>query len=94
MVVLPLFSSTITPKSCTLLSQLSLTADSCHNLNTASSSSPNPITINTTIVNELNPNIDSTVTIVIGFSGVLSANTDYSIQILLQDNLPAIGALS
>lgn len=94
MVVLPFFSVTITPKSCTLLSQLSLSADSCHNLNTASNTSPNPITINTTTVNSLNPNIASTVTIVVGFSGALLANTDYSLQILLQDNLPAIGALS
>jgi hypothetical protein len=94
MVVIPFFSTTISPKSCTILSQLTLTADSCHNLNTASNASPNPLTINTTIVSSLNPNIDSTVTIVVGFSGVLSANTDYSIQILLQDNLPAIGALS
>lgn len=36
----------------------------------------------------------STLTIVVGFSGALAANTDYSLQILLEDNLPAVGALS
>ena len=51
LVVLPFYTSTITPKSCTLLDSLSLKAISCHNLNTASASSPNPLTINTTVIN-------------------------------------------
>ena len=94
MIVFPFYSSTITPRTCTLLNSISTTANVCQNLNLASSANPNPLTINTTVASELNANIASTLTIVVGFSAMLNKNTAYSIQILLQDNLPAIGALS
>lgn len=51
MVVIPFYSSTITPKSCTLLNSLSTTASICQNLNLASSAVPNPLTVNTTVAN-------------------------------------------
>ena len=94
LVVLPFYSSTITPRTCTLLNVLGNSASVCQNLNLASSANPNPLTINTTVIGGINANIASTLTIVVGFTGALSAATDYSIQIRLQDNLPAIGALS
>jgi len=67
---------------------------SCVNLNTASSLVPNPLTINSTAVNNLNPNIQSTLAIVVGFNNVLSSGVTYELQILLSNNLPSIGALS
>lgn len=95
MVVFPFYSVTIGPKSCTLLnSGTIIKADQCYNLNVASGTNPNPLTINTTVVNELNPNIQSALTVVVGFSGVLVGGTAYSMQIKLTDNLPSIGALS
>jgi len=94
MVVFPFYPATITPQSCNLLGTSAYTATSCANLYTASLTNPNPLTINTTAVNNINPNIQSTLTIVMGFSGILLAGTSYSIQVRLQDNLPAIGALS
>ena len=51
MVVIPFYSSTITPKSCTLLNSLSTTASICQNLNLASAAVPNPLTVNTTVAN-------------------------------------------
>lgn len=93
MVVLPIYPSAITPLSCTLLNT-AYTSTICVNLNTASNTSPNPLTINSTAVNNLNPNIQSTLTVVVGFSNVVSASTSYQLQILLSDNLPSIGALS
>lgn len=93
MIVFPIFPSTITPFTCTLLNS-SITSTSCINLNTASSANPNPLTINTTSVNAINPNIQSTLTIVTGFSGTLSAGVSYSLQVILSNNLPSIGALS
>ena len=96
MVVLPFYPSSLalTPESCTLLNSLTVTTTSCANLFTASASSPNPLTVNTTAVSNINPNIQSNLTIVMSFSSTLAANTPYSIQIRLQDNLPSIGALS
>ncbi len=95
MVVFPFYSVTIDPKSCTLLnSGTIIKADQCYNLNVASGTNPNPLTINTTVVNELNPNIQSALTVVVGFSDVLVGGTAYSMQIKLTDNLPSIGALS
>ena len=94
MVVLPFYSSEITPRGCTLLNSLVSTATTCQNLNQATNAVTNPLTINNTVANELNPNIATTLTIVVGFSATLTHSTTYSIQILLQDNLPAIGALS
>lgn len=93
MVVLPIYPSLITPSSCILLGTTN-TATSCVNLYTASNASPNPLTINTTAVSTINPNIQNTMTIVVGFSSPLSAGVSYSLQIILADNLPAIGALS
>lgn len=94
MIVFPFYPSTITPQSCNILNALSISATSCYNLNAASALVTNPLTINTTAVNNINPNIQSTLTIVMGFSNTLVAGTSYSVQIRLQDNLPAIGALS
>jgi hypothetical protein len=94
MIVFPFYETTIVPKSCTLLNQMVTTAVTCQNLNLASASVPNPLTINATRVNDLNPNVQSTKTIVTSFSQTLSKGTSYSIQVILQDNLPAIGALS
>lgn len=94
MIVFPFYVVTITPKSCTLLNQMVTTAVTCQNLNLASAASPNPLTINATRVNDINPNVQSSLTIVTSFSDVLVKGTSYSIQIILQDNLPAIGALS
>lgn len=93
MVVLPIFPSVITPFSCTLLGNSALVT-SCLNLNLASAASPNPLTINSTAVNALNPNIQSTLTIVVGFSALLPSGTAYSLQIVLANNLPSIGAIS
>lgn len=93
MVVFPIFPSAITPFTCTLLNN-AITSSVCLNLNTASGLSPNPLTINTTAVNNLNPNIQSTLTVVTSFSGTLLAGTAYSLQIILSNNLPSIGALS
>lgn len=94
MVVFPFYPSTITPSSCTLLNTLSATATVCQNLNLASSAVPNPLTINSTRVNTINANIPSTLTIVVGFSVLLTTSTSHSVQIKLQDNLPSVGALS
>jgi hypothetical protein len=94
MVVFPFYPNTITPQSCNILNSLTITTSSCYNLNVASGLISNPLTINTTAVNNINPNIQSTLTIVMAFSQILLAGTSYSIQIRLQDNLPAIGALS
>jgi len=93
MVVFPIYPSPITPFTCTLLNSI-ITTTSCHNLDNASQILINPLTINTTGVNNINPNIQATLTIVVGFSSVLNAGTSYSIQILISDNLPSIGALS
>jgi len=94
MIVFPFYPSSITPQSCNILNSLSLTTTSCYNLNVASGLNPNPLTINSTAVNNINPNIQSTLTIVMGFSNTLVAGTSYSVQVRLQDNLPAVGALS
>jgi hypothetical protein len=94
LIVIPFYSVTLSPKSCTLLNQASLTATLCQNLHTASSASPNPLSINVTVVNELNPNVPSALTIVVSFSGVLTASTPFELQLMLNNNLPAIGALS
>lgn len=94
MIVFPFYPSSITPQSCNILNTLSLTTTSCYNLNVASGLTPNPLTINASAVNNINPNIVSTVTIVMGFSSTLTAGTSYSVQVRLQDNLPAVGALS
>lgn len=94
MIVFPFYPSSITPQSCNILNTLSLTTTSCYNLNVASGLTPNPLTINTSAVNNINPNIVSTVTIVMSFSNTLTAGTSYSVQVRLQDNLPAVGALS
>lgn len=93
MIVFPIFSTSITPYTCTLLGS-TYTSTSCNNLNTASLASPNPLTINNTVVNNINPNIQTIITIVTSFSSTLAAGTSYSLQIVLLDNLPAIGALS
>ena len=93
MIVFPIFPSTITPFTCTLLNS-SIISTSCINLNTASGSSPNPLTINTTAVNAINPNIQTTLTVVTSFSQPLLAGVAYSLQIILSNNLPSIGALS
>lgn len=93
MIVFPIFSSTITPFTCTLLNN-AITSSVCVNLNTASGTNPNPLTINTTAVNSINPNIQSMLTVVTSFSGSLLAATSYSLQIILSNNLPSIGALS
>ena len=94
MIVFPFYPSSITPQSCNILNTLSLTTTSCYNLNVASGLTPNHLTINASAVNNINPNIVSTVTIVMGFSSTLTAGTSYSVQVRLQDNLPAVGALS
>ena len=96
MVVLPFYPATITPLSCNLLGPLSslIAATSCANLYTQSLLVANPLSINTTAVNNINPNIQANLTIVMGFNGVLAAGTSHSVQLRLQDNLPAIGALS
>jgi len=93
MVVFPIYPSTITPYSCILLTSTN-PVTACINLNTASGMSPNPLTINATAVTNINPNIQSLATIVIGFSLPLAANTQYSLQITIQSTLPSIGALS
>jgi hypothetical protein len=94
MIVFPFYPSSITPQSCNILNTLSLSTTSCYNLNVASSLNPNPLSINTSAVNNINPNIQSILTIVMGFSNTLVAGTSYSVQVRLQDNLPAVGALS
>jgi hypothetical protein len=93
MVVFPFYPTTITPLSCILLNS-PITSTACNNLYTATNTSPNPLTINTTAVSSINPNIITTLTIVIGFNTPLTANTTYSLQIIMQDNLPSVGAIS
>ena len=93
MIVFPIFPSTITPYTCTLLST-SILSTACINLNTASAASPNPLTINTTAVNSINPNIQSMLAIVARFDTNLLPNVAYSLQVILSNNMPSIGALS
>lgn len=94
MVVLPIFPSAITPYTCTMLGLISISSTSCVNLNASSAALVNPLTINSTAVNNINPNIQTHLTIVVGFGSILTAGTSYSLQIVLTDNLPSIGALS
>jgi len=93
MIVFPIFPNTITPFTCTLLNS-SITSTSCINLNTASATNPNPLTINNTAVNSINPNIQTALTVVTSFNQPLLAGVAYSLQIILSNNLPSIGALS
>lgn len=93
MVVFPIYSSTVTPTSCLLLGTTNI-ATQCVNLNTASSSSPNPLTINSSSVTTVNVNIVTTKTVVIQFTSSLLAGTTYTIQILVSSILPYINALS
>jgi hypothetical protein len=93
MIVFPIFPSAITPFTCTLLNSAFI-SKSCVNLNSATNSLINPLTINTTAVNNINPNIQPTLTVVVSFDNTLLAARSYSIQIVLSNNLPSIGALS
>jgi hypothetical protein len=93
MIVFPFYPSLITPFTCTLLNSAT-TSTSCINLNTASAASPNPLTINATAVTTINPNIQNTLTIVTSFSNSLLPGVTYSLQVILSNNLPSIGALS
>lgn len=56
MIVFPIFPSLITPFTCTLLNS-AFKSKSCVNLKTASDALVNPLTINKTAVNNINPNI-------------------------------------
>lgn len=81
--------NTANPLSCLVLSNTSLTVPTCVNLNTPNVATP--ITINQTWVNTINPNIKANLAVVLQFSSQLQAKTEYSIQIITDNVLPAIG---
>ena len=61
------------------------------NLNTAGA---DEITITQADINEINPNIYASRTVVVQFSEDLSASTEYKIQIMTDNVLPNIGSIT
>jgi cytochrome c oxidase assembly protein Cox11 len=72
----------------------SLSISKCQNLDTGSTGGT--LSINTTWINQINPNIaiSATKTIAVQFNQNLSPGVSYSIQILTNNVLPAIGSIT
>ena len=85
------FTGTADPLSCIMLDHNSTTTTKCVNLNTATS---DDITINQADINEINPNIYASRTVVVQFSEDLSPSTEYKIQIMTDNVLPNIGSIT
>ena len=78
------------PVTCDMLSHTGNPITTCLNLNTAGSD----ITITQPDINDVNPNINATETVVIQFTSTLSAATEYQIQIATDNVLPDIGSIT
>ncbi len=93
------FSVQASPKTCMVINSAdsTLLVSQCVNLQTANGltlSDSNYITVNKTWINSVNPNIDSLKTIVLRFNKKLNVNQQYSIQIITDNKLPAIGSIT
>ena len=85
------FTGSADPLSCIMLDHNSTTTTKCVNLNTAGA---DDITITQSGINEINPNIYASKTVVVQFSDDLSASTEYKIQIMTDNVLPNIGSIT
>lgn len=85
------FVPIVRPNSCVLISAAfgaSLMISKCVNLEDGG------LTVNKTYINQINPNIVTTNTIAVQFNENLAVGTDYSIQIITQNVLPALGSIT
>ena len=86
-------TSTATPKSCIVINSLTgLTISKCLNLDAGSTAGT--LSVNKTWINQINPNILPTKTIAVQFSQDLTSALEYSIQIITDNVLPAIGSIT
>ena len=78
------------PVTCYMLSHPANPITSCLNLQTAGDG----LTIVQADINDVNPNINSTETVVIQFTSGLTAATEYQIQVSTDNVLPDIGSIT
>jgi cytochrome c oxidase assembly protein Cox11 len=70
----------------------SLAVSSCQNLDAGSTAKT--LTVNNTWINQINPNIVATRTIAVQFNQNLSSGVAYSLQVITDNVLPAIGSIT
>ena len=86
-------TSTAFPTSCLVINSVTaLSISKCLNLDDGSSGGT--LSVNKTWINQINPNVLATKTIAVQFNQNLVANFEYSIQIITNNVLPAIGSIT